>query len=213
MSIIKKAKKEFGKAVEYVLCHSQPIVNLLQANSTVRSHVNTMLIDMAIGRAPARPYPLSTLSDYSSWDSLTDRTYCGRHLAPLAQAEIDKLPSIQKDVLPLFSRSESGMRPCKKSTVLFSYFAQWFTDAFLRTTRQADGHYDPNLKNTSPHDVDLCNLYGMKWNVFGQARNDVQLLRSMQGELSRARKSMARSIPRTTTTRTGRPRSSSRTCR
>ncbi len=44
----------------------------------------------------------------------------------------------------------------EKSTVLFSYFAQWFTDGFLR------GDYRDPLKNTSNHDIDLSNLYGLK---------------------------------------------------
>ena len=182
MSIYGEIQKGIQNQVENLLRNSQPFVNLLQFNSTVRSYVNTQLINMAIAKAPSRPYPLSTLSDYTSWDSLTDRIYSGRHLHPVSQAEVDKLPDIEKEVLPLFKRPKSGMRPCKKSTVLFSYFAQWFTDAFLRTTRQQGTlDYDPKLRNTSPHDIDLSNLYGLKWNAFGQPKNDMQHLRSMQG--------------------------------
>jgi prostaglandin-endoperoxide synthase 2 len=182
MSIFGEIQKSIQKQVENILCNSQPVVDLLQFNSTVRSYVNTQLINMAIAKAPPRPYPLSTLSNYTSWDSLTDRTYSGRHLPPVSKDEVDKLPDIEKDVLPLFKRPKSGMRPCKKSTVLFSYFAQWFTDAFLRTTRQQGNlEYDEKLRNTSPHDVNLSNLYGLKWNVFGQPKNDVQYLRSTQG--------------------------------
>ena len=170
------------EGIEYILCNWQWLVDLLEYNPAVRSYVNAWLINTAVAKAPFRPYALSTLCDYSSWDSLTDRTYCGRHLPPVSLAEAQKLPDIEKDIKPLFKRPASGMRPCKKSTVLFSYFAQWFTDAFLRTTRlPPDGHYDPKLKNTSPHDIDLCNLYGLKWNVFGEPKNDVQYLRSMQG--------------------------------
>jgi len=170
------------EGIEYILCNWQSLVDLLEYNPAVRSYVNAWLINTAVAKAPFRPYTLSTLCDYSSWDSLTDRTYCGRHLPPVSLAEAQKLPDIEKDIKPLFKRPASGMRPCKKSTVLFSYFAQWFTDAFLRTTRlPPDGHYDPKLKNTSPHDIDLCNLYGLKWNVFGEPKNDVQYLRSMQG--------------------------------
>ncbi|HKI21103.1 MAG TPA: peroxidase family protein, partial [Isosphaeraceae bacterium] len=65
-------------------------------------------------------------------------------------------------------RPASGMRAAQKSTVLFAHFAAWFTDSFLRI--------DPSdhRKNTSNHDVDLCNLYGL---------NSVQTdeLRSKQG--------------------------------
>src|SRR5215468_10627272 len=47
------------------------------------------------------------------------------------------------------------MRASLKSTVMFAHFAAWFTDSFLRI--------DPrdHRKNTSNHDVDLCNLYGL----------------------------------------------------
>ncbi len=180
-----KIKKFLMKNIEYTLCHRQGIVNLLQSNASLRSATNTWLMNQAIAKAPFRPYPFSTLSDFTSWDSLTDRTYSGRHLPPLPQAEIDKLPDIHK-VLSLFVRPKSGMRPCKKSTVLFAYFAQWFTDAFLRTTRKVNKQthqldYDDKLRNTSPHDIDLCNLYGQKWDVFGQPRNDTRCLRSMKG--------------------------------
>ncbi len=173
-------KKSVIDFFQRALCRHQWLADILQYNPAVRSYFNTLLINIEIGKAPPRPYPLSTRSDYTSWDSLTDRTFSGRHLPPLSQSEVTRLPEIGK-VKALFERPQSGMRPCKKSTVLFSYFAQWFTDAFLRTTRQANGHYDANLRNTSPHDVDLSNLYGMRWNVFGQPKDDVRYLRSMDG--------------------------------
>ena len=44
------------------------------------------------------------------------------------------------------------MIPCPRSTVLFAYFAQWFTDGFLR----GDAHVarDPR-RNSSNHEIDL----------------------------------------------------------
>ena len=36
--------------------------------------VNALLIDRAILKIPTRPNPLSTMADYTSWASLTDRT-------------------------------------------------------------------------------------------------------------------------------------------
>ena len=58
-------------------------------------------------------------------------------------------------MVELFRRPAGGMVESEKSTVLFSYFAQWFTDGFLRTD------YVEPLKNTSNHDIDLSNLYGL----------------------------------------------------
>ena len=101
-----KIKKFLMKNIEYTLCHRQGIVNLLQSNASLRSATNTWLMNQAIAKAPFRPYALSTLSDFTSWDSLTDRTYSGRHLPPLTQAEIDKLPEI-----PRSCRSSSGRIP------------------------------------------------------------------------------------------------------
>ena len=40
--------------------------------------------------------------------------------------------------------------------MLFSFFAQWFTDGFLRTDM-----LDRN-RNTSNHEIDLCQIYGLK---------------------------------------------------
>jgi prostaglandin-endoperoxide synthase 2 len=44
---------------------------------------------------------------------------------------------------------------CERSSALFCFFAQWFTDSFLRT--------DPNdrRRNTSNHEIDLCQIYGL----------------------------------------------------
>ena len=48
----------------------------------IHRRVNAALIDRAILKIPTRPNPLSTLADYTSWASLTDRTYDSRHLPP-----------------------------------------------------------------------------------------------------------------------------------
>ena len=62
---------------------------------------------------------------------MTDRTYSGRHLPP-ARPRGGALPPVE-DVVELFRRPAGEMVESEKSTVLFSYFAQWFTDGFLRT--------------------------------------------------------------------------------
>jgi len=63
---------------------------------------------------PTRPNPFSTLAPYTSWSSLTDRTYSSRHLPAVAARD---LPDEQR-VADLFMRSEDGT-PCPKSTVMF----------------------------------------------------------------------------------------------
>ena len=98
-----------------------------------------------------RPHPWSTASDYTSWKSLTDRTYQARHL-PAADP-----PGRQPDpakIDELFTRPNGTQVLSKKSTCLFPAFAQYLTDGFIRT--------DPNdrAKTTSNHEIDLCPLYG-----------------------------------------------------
>jgi Animal haem peroxidase len=97
-----------------------------------------------------RPHPWSTVSDYTSWQALTDRTYLSRHLPA---ATVPVMPPWQ-DVQALFKRPAGKQRLSGKSTCLFPAFAQYLTDGFIRT--------DPTnpAKTTSNHEIDLCPLYG-----------------------------------------------------
>jgi prostaglandin-endoperoxide synthase 2 len=136
----------------YILTHFKGFWNLIQRRGYLRRKVNRALINRAISKIATRPFPLSTMAAYTSWDSLTDRTYTGRHLPPVSPRA--SLPSVD-EVAQLFLRRAGQEQRSGKSTVLFSHFAQWFTDGFLRTDRT-----NP-LKNTSTHDIDLCQLYGL----------------------------------------------------
>lgn len=129
---------------------------LIQSIPSLERLANWGIVNLAIKYAPFRPNPLSTASDYSSWASLTDRRFFGRHLPPLdaprPQPNQDKLAAI-------FARPEPG-RASHKSTVLFGYFAQWFTDGFMRSDfTNVDRK---RMTNSSNHEIDLCNLYGLK---------------------------------------------------
>jgi prostaglandin-endoperoxide synthase 2 len=148
----------------YLLTHFKWFWDLIQSNRFLKRKVNKFLINNAIYKAKTRPYPFSTLSPYTSWDSLTDRTYSGRHLPPVEPPA--NLPPVE-ECSNLFLQSASK-RLSTKSTVLFPYFAQWFTDSFLRSDRT-----NP-LKNTSNHDIDVSPLYG-------QNRQVTNILRSHQG--------------------------------
>lgn len=125
---------------------------------------NNALIINQFGYAMApRPGALSTQRPYTTWDTLTDRTYSARHLPPVLQNDLPDLLGLRT----LFSRGSAGTIDSEKSTLLFSHFAQWFVDGFLRT--------DPGnvLKNTSEHDIDLSQLYGQDEAVTRALRSHV----------------------------------------
>jgi prostaglandin-endoperoxide synthase 2 len=155
-----------NKIESYLLTHFKWLWDFVQSNEGLQHEVNKILINKAIYKVPTRPYPLSTMADYTSWDSLTDRTFSSRHLPP-SDRDPATLPPLD-DLKPLFLRRNDTGLLSDKSTVLFPYFAQWFTDGFLRTNRQN------NLKNTSNHDIDLSPLYGLNKGI-------TDALRSYQG--------------------------------
>lgn len=137
------------------LTSGRPLWELLQASPSLRSRINASLIDHAVREMPPRPEPLSTMAGYTSWASLTDRTYSGRHLPPAPAGERER--PTPEAAAALFTRGAS-MIPCPRSTVLFAYFAQWFTDGFLRGDTNVPR--DPR-KNSSNHHIDLNQLYGL----------------------------------------------------
>lgn len=99
------------------------------------------------------------MAPYTSWASLTDKTYNSRQLPPVAR-ERGNLPS-PEDVADLFARGER-MVECPKSTVLFAYVAQWFTDGFMRSRRPTPPEKNRDIRrNESNHEVDLTQLYGL----------------------------------------------------
>ena len=136
-----------------VLTGGEPVWRAVQRVEPLRRQLNRLLINSAILKTKTRPYPFSTRHDYTTWDSLTDRTYSSRHLGPRYLPK-DCTPT-PEEAAELFRRGPET-KLCPKSTVLFAFFAQWFTDGFLRTDRE------DRRKNTSNHEIDLCQLYGLK---------------------------------------------------
>lgn len=137
-------------------------------------HVNRLLTNLIANSTTPRPRPFSLwspvavatggpsgpISDYTSWPALTDRQFSARHLPPASKSNTvalpDDAPSGQGGwgpVTSLFARGE--VMQADRSSVLFMFFAQWFTDSVLRTDP------DDRRKNTSNHDVDLCQIYGL----------------------------------------------------
>jgi prostaglandin-endoperoxide synthase 2 len=143
----------WNKLQTYVLTHFGPAWRVAQRIDVLDRFLDAKLINLAIYKTATRPYAFSTMSPYTSWDSLIDRTFSGRHL-PEATTDPSRLPPVT-DVVELFRRRPQGTILSEKSTLLFSYFAQWFTDGFLRTNR------NDQRKNTSNHEIDLSQLYGL----------------------------------------------------
>jgi prostaglandin-endoperoxide synthase 2 len=114
--------------------------------------VSGIAINKAVHATRNRPHPFSTLTDYTSWDSLTDRTYLARHL-PAVAGPVRTTPD-KTAVQALFTRPAGGQRMSDKSTCLFPAFAQYLTDGFIRTDAGNLG------KTTSNHEIDMCPLYG-----------------------------------------------------
>lgn len=172
-----------NKIESYVLTHFKPVWNFIQSNEGLRKKVNKTLINNAIYKVPTRPYPFSTKSPYTSWESLTDRIYSGLHLPPLdwkpltnknyVGVNLTPAEQFEKNLPPVESlevlyKKTGETKYSPKSTLLFPYFVQWFTDSFLRTDRQN------HLKNTSNHQIDLSNVYGLNPNI-------THLLRAYKG--------------------------------
>ena len=151
-----------NRAEFYSMTHFKPLWDVVQRFRPAERVVNRSLINSAILKMPPRPEPLSTKAPYTSWDSLTDRTFAGRHLRPTPAENVPDLA----DVAELFRRGEET-RLCPKSTVLFACFAQWFTDGFLRSDRTEPRN---PRKTTSSHEIDLCQLYGLNPTVTGLLR-------------------------------------------
>lgn len=125
--------------------------SLIDGWAWLSGEASAVVVNQAVGITRNRPHPWSTLSDYTSWQSLTDRTYLARHLPP---ADVPVQPPVA-DVQKLFQRPAGKPgRLSDKSTCLFPAFAQYLTDGFIRTLPT-----DPR-RTTTNHEIDLCPLYG-----------------------------------------------------
>jgi prostaglandin-endoperoxide synthase 2 len=127
--------------------------------------ITSAFVALLANATEPRPRPLTLVADYTSWISLTDRSFTGRHLPPPPPGQT--LPS-EAEVLELFRRPPGGEKPSRDTSVMFLLFAQWFTDSFLRTER-SDWR-----KNTSTQEIDFCQIYGI-------SEAQTRMLRSMEG--------------------------------
>ncbi|MGB3623122.1 MAG: peroxidase family protein, partial [Ketobacter sp.] len=111
---------------------------------------------------PNSPDQWGPVGEYTCWPMLVDQDFSGRHLPPAPTSYIENLPEDKPfnpqikqvgQITDLFRR-QGEMIP-DRSSLLFMFFAQWFTDSVLRI--------DPSdrRKNTSNHNIDLCQIYGL----------------------------------------------------
>lgn len=138
-----------SRLIAFVGRHAPFLINWIGKVPALRRLASRAIINRYAYATAPRPRPFSMLDDHVSWRGLTDRTYSGRHLPP---AEPRDLPA-EADVVDLFRRD--GQIDATDTSVLFCFFAQWFTDSFLRTNPR-----DPR-KNDSNHEIDLCQIYGL----------------------------------------------------
>ncbi len=116
--------------------------------------INRSIIERYAGHGNPRPRPFSLRMPFTSWPALTDRTYSGRQLGE--DTEDRSLPAAAA-VAALFER-EGAEIPSEDTSLLFAYFAQWFTDSFIRTAPETET--TGWRQNTSNHEIDLCQIYG-----------------------------------------------------
>ena len=124
---------------------------------------NRYVINSAIDTMPPRPYRLSTMHEYTSWDSLTDRTYSVR--------ELDAVPAERRTEPPGRRRGEPvppravqrvrevhGAVRLRRAVVHGRLPAQ---PAVRRARQRAPSRPRDVTRNDSTHQVDLAQVYGL----------------------------------------------------
>src|SRR5437867_2207880 len=86
----------------FALTHIGPVWRAVQRVNVLDRLIDAKLINLAIYKTSTRPYAFSTMSPYTSWDSLNERTFSGRHL-PEATTDPSRLPPVA-EVVELFRR-------------------------------------------------------------------------------------------------------------
>ena len=157
------------------------LARIVNERPWLRRFASGLVIEFTAASCPPRPHPLSLWSPpglsgatppwalrgagnpasaakavresaYVSWPGLVDRRFSARHLPP----DSDRAMPPLAEVVDLYRRpAGQPMRPSVHNAVLLCFFAQWFTDSFLRT------HSTDLRRNTSNHEIDFCQIYGL----------------------------------------------------
>lgn len=141
-----------NKLESWVTTSAAPVWRLAQRIPPLERRVNRRLIENAMRRTP----PPRPAAEHVSVQALSDQSYAGRLLPP--EAEAGPRPSAEA-VAQLFHRDEFVASP--KSTLLFAFFAQWFSETFVRS---ADGGYSGQrdiMRTEAAQHVDLAQIYGL----------------------------------------------------
>ncbi len=153
---------DFFFQIVFRLVNRFPWIGRIASRITwLRRLISDIFVNWQAYATNPRPRPFSMASPYTTWQSLTDRTFTGRHL-PEAEGD-QNLPNLER-VVNLWKRKEHQEIPSVDTSILFSFFAQWFTDSFLRTD------FRDRRKNTSNHEIDLCQIYGLREEVTNHLR-------------------------------------------
>lgn len=141
-------------------------ISQLLRTPVVGKHLNRIATNTAASSGTNRPYAFSTKTNYTSYESLTDNTFYGRHLPSADEEWLENLPPIDT-VKEIFKRKVNNeveqQTMCIKSTMLFPTFAQHLIDSFIDTVF----HYDDDgnavfqwERTESRHEIGLLPLYG-----------------------------------------------------
>jgi prostaglandin-endoperoxide synthase 2 len=176
--------------------HAPWLMKKIQGVHWLNSLLNATIIDDIVTKGVGRPLPYSLWTptpvgekqlgdppdapvDYISWTSLVDRRFTARHLPPAQADYIKRLPPLE-DVVALYRRER--FTPSTNTSALLCFFAQWFTDSVLLT------HPIDRRMNTSNHEIDLCQIYGLDAETTAILRTGAGgLLRTSQNGLFPAR--------------------------
>ncbi len=138
----------------------QPVLHVVARRASnvtfVRRAVTEAVVDRYSFAAPPRPRATSMAADYPTWNGLVDRRFSGRHLGRSDASAAPAQPPVEA-LIDVFVRR--AFKPAADTSILFAFFAQWFTDGFLRTKWEPDGERRFR-QNESNHEIDLCQIYG-----------------------------------------------------
>ena len=132
------------------------LLSLVERWPALRGAVTRGVVNRYAYAVPARPRPHSMAASYVTWPGLVERRYSGRHLPVAEEGAAPARPDMDA-VARLFERR--SFRPAADTSILFAFFAQWFTDGFLRT-KWEDGSERFFRENESNHEIDLNQIYG-----------------------------------------------------
>lgn len=152
-----------------ILVAKQPAVRSLRGKDAgLKPSTSAIKQGNDLSNKPSDKAVAEPISDsFCSWPGLTDKTFNARalfssansaskvHQADSQKNQVHERPDLDA-LAALFVRPEGGKQiDAERSSMLFPFFARWFTDSFMRIDTR------DKRKNTSNHDIDLCQIYGL----------------------------------------------------